>query len=422
MLSEFWLAISLLLVFIGLLASQGLLLVVGSLVTLVWLAAKLWDRYGFRRVTHSRSISRERAFVGDTLDYAVTLNNDKLLPLIWVDIQDNFPEGLDLPGGTLRGSGLEVNRQHTIITSLLPYQRVTWKYSLKCVQRGYQRIGPVRLRSGDIFGFSAAETRLGNLDHVLVYPTVLDMDRVQFPPEHPLGQVRGQLPIYLDHSRVAGQREYRSDDPLKHIHWKATARAGELQTKVFEPAVSLNLLVVMNGLTNEYIWQGNNRRLFERAVTAAASMASLADRRGFSYGLISNAVASYSGKWLSVPVGASQGQLPLVLEALAMAAPFVVAPLTEVMESEKDFIPPGATVMLVTSALTASLAVELESIKNRGYRATVLYAGDGVTQERFAGIPVVSVTHLLDTVSVPGSGPQSRSPEMEQVDDPVLEE
>jgi uncharacterized protein (DUF58 family) len=203
----------------------------------------------------------------------------------------------------MRGNGLESNRQHTITTSLLPYQKATWKYSLQCLERGYHRIGPVRLRTGDIFGFSSAETRYLQFDDLLVFPTVLDVSRLLFPPEHPLGEIRGSKPIYFYTNRVVGQRDYQSQDPMKHIDWKATARAGTLQTKVFEPVVSLNMLIVMNGSTRDHSWQGSNRRLFERCVTVAASVAGLADQSGYTYSVISNAVASFTGKWINVPMG-----------------------------------------------------------------------------------------------------------------------
>ena len=396
MLNEVWLLVSALLVFIGLLASNGLLLVVGSLVVVVWVAARVWQRHGFRNVSYVRTLARRRAFIGDTVEYTVSLNNDKVLPLIWVDIHDSFPEGLELPGATVRGSGLEHNRQHIISASLLPYQRVTWKYALQCLHRGYHRIGPVRIRSGDIFGFSTGESRQTDVADILVYPKVVDLDRLQFPPEHPFGQVRGRLPLYHDNSRVMGQRDYRVDDPLKHIDWKATARAGQLQTRVFEPTVSLNALIAMNGSTSDYVWEGSNRRLFERAVTTAASAAVSADKRGYSYGLVSNAVASYSGKWLNVPAGASPVQLAAVLEALALAAPYVVASLPEVFRAERNSLPPGATVLFVTSAITDSLIDQLAEIRGGGYRVSVLYSGDGEAPEYLAGMPVTSVGHLLD--------------------------
>ena len=387
-----------LLVLVGLLASNGLLLVVGSLVTIVWLAARVWERYCFRKVTYDRDLGLRRAFIGDTVDYTVALNNDKPLPLIWVEAQDPFPEGLELAGAVIRGATLETNRHHSITTSLLPYQRASWTFRMRCLRRGYHRIGPVRMRSSDIFGFIATETRLADVDEILVYPRVIDLEQLLTPPQHPFGSARGRLPLYHDTSRIRGQREYRPDDPLKHIDWKATARSRQLQTRVFEPAVSLNMLVALNGSTSDFVWQGTNRRLFERAITAAASAAALADRRGYTYGLLSNAVASYSGKWLSVPAGASSMQLNLTLEALAMAAPYVVAMLPDVFRAERDRLPAGATVLFVTGAITDSLPDQLTAIADRGYRITVLYAGDGQPPERVGKFPVTDVAHLLDSL------------------------
>ena len=398
MLNDFWVFFSSLMIFIGLVASQGLLLVVGSLVLVLALAARIWERFAFRSVSHTRSISRKRAFIGDTIDYSVSLDNDKVLPLIWVDIQDSFPEGLDLTGATMRGTGLELNRQHTITTSLLPYQKATWKYSLTCSERGYHRIGPVRLRTGDIFGFNSAETRYNQFDHILVFPRVVDIEGLVFPVEHPMGEIRGTRPIYFDTNRVVGQRDYQPRDPMKHIDWKATARARTLQTKVFEPVVSLNMLIVMNGSTREHSWQGSNRRLFERTVTIAASVASLADRRGYTYGVVSNAVASYSGKWIHVPMGASSSQLTMALEALAMAAPYVVAPLAEVVNSERDSLPAGTTVILVTPSLSDSLLEDIAGIRVHGCRVLVLYSGDGLPDRELGDIDVIPMYSVLDKV------------------------
>ncbi|MCH7736689.1 MAG: DUF58 domain-containing protein [Chloroflexi bacterium] len=400
MLNDFWVFFSSVMIFIGLVASEGLLLVVGSLVLVLAIAARIWERYAFRSVSHSRSISRNRAFIGDTVDYSVSLDNDKVLPLIWVDIQDSFPDGLDLTGATMRGTGLEANRQHTITTSLLPYQKATWKYSLKCLERGYHRIGPVRLRTGDIFGFTSAETRYDQFDHLLVFPRVVNMEGVLFPPEHPLGEIRGSRPIYFDTNRVVGKRDYQARDPMKHIDWKATARARRLQTKVFEPVVSLNMLIVMNGSTREHSWQGSNRRLFERTVTVAASAAGLADQRGYTYGVVSNAVASYTGKWINVPMGASSSQLAMVLEALAMAAPYVVASLAAVVNSERDSLPPGTTVLLVTPSLSDSLLDDIAGIRDHGCPVLVLYAGDGLPDRELGDIEIIPMSSILDPLEV----------------------
>ena len=396
---ELWPVVSGLLVVVGLLASSGILLVVGSMVAVVWLAARVWERYCFRKVSYVREMGRRRAFIGDTVDYSVSLVNDKPLPLIWVELQDPFPEGLELPGALVRGASLETNRHYSITTSLLPYQRATWKFRMRCARRGYHRIGPVRMRSSDIFGFTSTEARLSAVNDLLVYPRVIDLEQLAVPPRHPFGLARGGLPLFHDTSKTRGTRDYRAEDPMKHIDWKATARARKLQTRVFEPAVSLNVVIALNGSTTDYVWLGTNRRLFERAVTAAASAIALADRRGYSYGLISNAVASYSGKWLSVPVGASSRQLAMTLEPLAMAAPYVVSMLPHVFRAERDNIPLGATVVFVTAALTNSIPEQLAALSENGYRVSVIYAGDGEAPERIGDAPVFNCGHLLDQLS-----------------------
>ncbi len=404
MTNELWLFVAVILVFIGLVASQGLLLVVGSMVIVMALTARLWEKYAFRRVTHQRTLSQTRAFIGDTLDYTVTLINDKVLPLIWVDMEDPFPEGLELIGGKLRGTGVEINRQHSIATSLLPYQKVSWKYTMKCAARGYHRIGPVRLRSGDIFGFSSVEVHLKDLEHVLVYPRVVDLEELIFPEQHPIGEARGKRPLYQDQSRFLALRDYHPSDPMKHIDWKASARRQSLQTKVFEPVVSLNVLIAMNATTSEHAWQGSNRAFFERTVTAAASVASYCFGNGFSFGLASNAVASYSGKWLTVPLGSSTSQLTLVLEALALAGPYAVTTLVEVMKGERATLPPGATVVLITSIVTRALVREVEEIQARGYQVLALYAGDGPPEMELAGVPVYRVGSALHFAGTEGGG------------------
>jgi uncharacterized protein (DUF58 family) len=396
MLNDLWLIISGILVIIGLMASQGLLLVIGALVIIVWLLTRVWDRYAFQRVTLSRGLSRHHAFIGDSLEYTVTLSNDKLLPLIWVDIEDTFPVGLELAGANLRPYSSEGTQQHNITASLLPYQRVTWKYTLRCQARGYHRIGPARLRSGDIFGFGSAETRFPESEYLLVYPRIVDLQKLVLPAAHPLGGVRGQQPLRRDTTRYLGQRDYYPTDPMKHIDWKATARVLRLQTKLFEPVVSHNILVALNASTSEHPWEPSNRRLFERAVTVAASVANDAAGRGWSFGLVSNAVATYSGKWISVPLGASAFQLPLVLEALAMAGPYVVAPLLEVLRSQRSALPPGATLVLVSSVVTEALAQEIAEMKARGYLVLVLYTGNGLPQLRLPRVPVYPVGQSVD--------------------------
>ena len=131
-------------------------------------------------------------------------------------------------------------------------------------------------------------------------------------------------------------------------------------------------------------------------MTLAASVASLADRRGYTYGVVSNAVASYSGKWINVPMGASSSQLAMTLEALAMAAPYVVAPLADVLNAERSSLPAGTTVLLVTPYLGDSLVKEITAFRDHGCPVMVLYAGDGLPDRDLGDITVIPMASILD--------------------------
>lgn len=392
MISDLWVIAAVLLILAGLLASQLLLIVVGVLVILIWIVGKHWPRYAFRRLTYARRLERHRAFIGDVLDYYITVDNGKILPMIWLDISDAFPIGLQTSGTHQRGVGAEAEMDHRITTSLLPYQRVTWRYRVRCRARGYHRIGPARLRSGDLFGISATEQHWPAVEYLLVYPRIVDLPQLMALWERPLGTSRGRRLIQDDPSRFVGLRDYRPSDPLKHIDWKATARHGRLETRIFEPAATRQLLIALSARTGDAAWQGSNRRLFERAVTVAASIAEYAAREGYTFGLVSNAVASYSSKWLSVPSGGGNPQLEAVLESLAMAGPFWVAELSAVLRAETVALASGATVALVTAILSRAVVQEVAEIRRRGHRVVVFYAGDGepgpAAAQLPAGVPV----------------------------------
>ena len=387
MLSDLWGIAAAILILAGLLASQALLIVVGIMVLAIWLMGKQWPRFAFRRVTYRRRLARRRAFIGDLVDYYITVENGKLLPMIWLDISDAFPIGLHTSGAYQRGVGAEAELDHRITTSLLPYQRVTWRYRVRCRARGNHRIGPARLRSGDLFGFNSAELNVPDVAYLLVYPRLVDLRRLMVPWEQPLGIARGRRRIQDDPSRFVGLRDYLPTDPLKHIDWKSTARHGRLETRIFEPAATHSMLIALNARTGDAAWQGSNRRLFERAVTVAASVAEYAEREHYSFGLVSNAVASYSSKWISVAAGSGRLQLEAALEALAMAGPFWVAELSAVLRTEAQRLPSDATVVVVTAILTPSVAQEAAEICRRGHRVAVFYAGDGEPERAAALLP-----------------------------------
>ena len=83
-----------------------------------------------------------------------------------------------------------------------------------------------------------------------------------------------------------------------------------------------------------------------------------------------------------------------------MAAPYVVAPLSEVLNSEREKLPAGTTVLLVSPSLGDTLVEEIAGIRDHGFQVIVLYAGDGLPERDLGDIKVIPMNSVLDAVEV----------------------
>src|SRR5207248_3641637 len=79
------------------------------------------------------------------------------------------------------------------------------------------------------------------------------------------------------------------DDP-RRIHWKATARAGELRSKIYEPSSQYRLLILLDINTYQESWMGLDPEIQELTIAAAASIAMWALDEGYTVGLLANSL------------------------------------------------------------------------------------------------------------------------------------
>ena len=139
---------------LALLIDQPLLLVLALLLGLAAASAWCWWRFGLSEVSFERHLSAERAAFGEEIEIELAIENAKPLPLVWLDVQDEFPEELPVLGATIEPN--EKSRRVTFHTvfSAGPYERVRRRYRISCAKRGLFSFGPATLQTGDPFGFS----------------------------------------------------------------------------------------------------------------------------------------------------------------------------------------------------------------------------------------------------------------------------
>jgi uncharacterized protein (DUF58 family) len=331
---------------------------------LVGLAARAWAALAFARVTYTRRTSRMRAFCGDELALESTLANPRPLPLPWVEVWEHLPAAL-APAGASERSFIEPGRVWLNRgVAIWPYQRLRWRRKLVCTHRGAFRMGQVRLRTGDPFGFFERERQLQDALELLVYPRVVPLRQIGLPLHHPaLDLVSPTSPI-ADPSRTATVRDYRPDDPQRLIHWPTTARRGSLQVRVLEPATSLHVSLLLD--VRGFSFGVYHDELFELTLSALASLAVFLQGEGAPIAMLAN-----TNPPLVIPPGASVPHLQSVLEGLARLQPHAGPPLTPWAVHE---LPRGNTVVLAASDNTVDLERSVARLQDAELTVIVLLA------------------------------------------------
>ncbi len=371
-----WVLTALLLLLVGMALQRPVPAAVGVLVLLAGGVAIVWSRLSLERLAYERRWSATRAFVGEEIEATFTVRNAKALPVPWFEARELVPDQLPPAGAHILPAAWPGAFYYTHTTALAWYERVSWRQRFVCSARGYYEVGPTRLRAGDIFGFFPREARLERPDRITVLPRLLELGEIALPVRRPFGEAKGGNRIFEDQSRLAGVRDYRPGDPLKRIDWKATARRGTLQSRLYDPSATLTLIVALNVDTFAHPWEGYDPLLLERAISVAASIAARGDEQRFAVGLIANASFPGADRPIHVAAGRDEDQLTRVLEALAMVTPFTILPPEELLARERRRLPFGASLAVVAGYITPALAQQLERLRRDDLAVAVYWVGD----------------------------------------------
>ncbi len=346
----------------------GLVLATGGI-------TRLWSWFSLKSVTAERKISDNRVFPGESVDLQLKVTNRKILPLPWIEIEDEIPLIFSAKCKSAEqarpGCGLLSKS-----TSLLWYSSATWHDTLTCNKRGYYRLGPIKTSSGDIFGFYPNSKEDSAEEHIIVYPIIYPVSELAIPPLYPVGDTKAERRIFTDPNRVIGIREYTMQDSLRYVHWKSTARHQELHIKVFEPTTTLDVAVFL--AIDSFKYPGGLKADdLEFGISTAASIANyvITEQRS-PLGLYVNTGLADSGLPVRILPGSGNKQLIAILEALAKTTTIQSEPFTDFLNNERNNLPWGTSIVLITGEPVKTLNEGLlENLKDAGYKITVLYIG-----------------------------------------------
>ena len=423
-----WYVAAVLLLLTALVFRLGLLAYAIYAVFSVMLVSRYLTRLWAESLEGERRCTQLTANVGDTIAVNLRIENKGSLPIPWALVEDLLPKHAlmyDPPS-------LEVLGRRVILSGIAAKSSKSVVYQLRCRRRGYYQLGPLVMETGDLFGLHRRYRVASKPSYLMVYPRVVPLEGYELASRRPIGEVRMTHRLFEDPTRIAGVRAYQEGDPLRRVHWAATARTGKLQSKVYEPSTVAGATVVLD------MHKDSNPRRHEPvrselAVTSAASLASAVYQMGQQIGLITNgrdaadrirqegwafdmrtrnaarkaaAMAESSDRLRPqvIPTARGPEQFIRILECLARVERTDGLTLAQLLGETQSRMPRDATVVAILQRVSEQSSLALGMLRRQGFAVTAIINTHDHEDFALAAGPLVaqgvSCQHLPDETSI----------------------
>lgn len=251
------------------------------------------------RLACARRLGPSRLPVGHEARADVRLENVSRLPTGLLLVEDRVPYAL---GG----------RARFVLDRIEPLGSRELSYRLRSDVRGRFRIGPLTVRLADPFGLVELARSFSLTDTLTVTPLT-----VELPPGRVPGAWHGEGQNLARALAAAGEddvvpREYRRGDDPRRVHWRSTARYGELMVRREEQQWQSRAVLLLDTRRAAHVGEGPGSS-FEQAVSVAASVGAHLAREGLPLRLVTDA-----GRGADLPAGSGPAAGGELLDVLAV--------------------------------------------------------------------------------------------------------
>jgi uncharacterized protein (DUF58 family) len=191
--------------------------------------------------------------------------------------------GFDLHGGLTPG------QEYSPVAFLVAQQGVPVfsRYALVPARRGIYSLGPLYMYGGDPFGFYKCWHKIETTTELTVLPRPLAYRALQMES---ISQVTREelatIPVPGTSTEFLGVRDYVAGEPLRHVHWRTSARMGRLISRQYERNVAASVSALL--LCDEGMLVGTTiESPLEYSITMIASMANATASQQFHFSYLS---------------------------------------------------------------------------------------------------------------------------------------
>jgi uncharacterized protein (DUF58 family) len=248
---------------------------VGALLVILPLVSALLASRSHYRLKCSRRLDPPRVPAGQPTVVTARLENISRVRTTILLAEDVTPYSL---GG----------RPRFVLDEIEPGGSRELSYQIRSDTRGKFTIGPLRVRVTDAFGLVEISRSARTTSTLVVTPKIFPLPRAAAPSSW-LGEGDGGMrTISATGEDDAAPRPYQYGDGLRRVHWRSTARYGELMVRREEHQWRNSASILLDTRRSAHAGSGPTAS-FELAVSGAASIGAHLTGEGFRTRLITEA-------------------------------------------------------------------------------------------------------------------------------------
>ena len=316
-------------------------------------------RFGLADLEAGYRVDHRQGHVGDDMRTTYSISNSSSLPKPWLEVYNPTDLPVALPGRAL---------------GLRSWAQRSWIAIVPLTRRGTFRIEPMVVRTGDPFGFFEAAATVGRPTVVTVFPRVVPLPRWRLPNAYLEGTHSAPERSLQTTPLATTVRPYAPGDSFNRIHWRSTARLGEIQVKEFDLEQTADLWLFVDLEAGIQRGEGDISTV-EEAMRVAASIAHDAILENRAVGMTTS-----GHRLVSIPADRGPRQRQKIMHLLAAVEGDGRTPLAEVLLTGLPKLRRGMTAVIVTASRDRQWVRTLTSLRARGVTAAVV-ALDATTYE-----------------------------------------
>ena len=132
------------------------------------------------------------------------------------------------------------------VFSVLGRQKITREIPVTCTKRGRYLASDADITTHTLLYRKHYSKAVGTEAEIYVYPKMTDVSEIVTVCEHMLGTLQCARRLYEDPFAFRTIRNYTTDDPMKSINWKASARTGSLMVNTFDSVQSQKAMIFLD--------------------------------------------------------------------------------------------------------------------------------------------------------------------------------